>query len=282
MSCSPLSYSPVSNSRVSNSPLATSVLLCLVALLTFGCEKDAPKSADKGKEGDKAPAAKPAPAPEKVAANAKAGAEVKAAVPPTPTVAVEKKTAPVAETSAPTALAVGTVAPEFTTTDVDGKSVKLSDFKGKIVVLEWFTPDCPFVRIAHGENGGLATAAKDYAAKGVVWLAINSGGAGRQGHGKAVNIAGRTRFGLTHAILLDEDGEIGKRYFAKRTPQMFVIDANGVIAYRGALDNTGGGDPDDKTTHYLANALDAVVAGKPVPEPRATKAWGCSVKYAGK
>lgn len=174
---------------------------------------------------------------------------------------------------------LGQPAPDFTLTDLDGKTVKLSDYKGKVVVLEWFNPDCPFVKRNHGE-GSLKTMAKDVQAKGVVWLAINSGAAGKQGHGKATNEAGRDRYGMTSPILLDESGAVGRAYGAQTTPHMYVIDEAGVLVYRGAIDNAPDGDPSEGTVvrNYVAEALDDVLAKKPV-RTREVEAYGCKVKY---
>jgi peroxiredoxin len=176
---------------------------------------------------------------------------------------------------------VGEPAPDFTLRDLDGKEVTLSSFRGKRVVLEWFNPGCPFVEKSH-TAGSLKTLAGEATAKGVVWLAINSGAAGKQGHGVEANRAGASRFGLSHPILLDEDGAVGRRYGAARTPQMFVVDERGVVAYAGAIDNSPdaeGQSPEGGTLrNHVADALAALDAGKPV-SPAETKPYGCSVKY---
>lgn len=174
---------------------------------------------------------------------------------------------------------VGKPAPDFTLTDLDGKTVHLSDYKGKTIVLEWFNPDCPFVKLAHGK-GSLKTMAAEQMQKGVVWLAINSGAPGKQGHGRDVNVKGKEAFGLTHPILLDETGVVGKAYGATNTPHMFVIDPQGVLVYAGGLDDTAGGEPEpgEAVKNYVALALSAVASNQPVAESR-SKAWGCSVKY---
>jgi len=169
-------------------------------------------------------------------------------------------------------------APDFTLEAADGDKVKLSDFKGKRVVLEWFNPECPFVKQAHGE-GALKDLAARTAATGVVWLAINSGAPGKQGHGAELNKQAAAAWSLGHPILLDAGGFVGKAYDATNTPHVFVIDERGVLVYRGALDNAAMGEPDGGTRiAYLEDALAALAAGKPVATPE-TKAWGCSVKY---
>jgi peroxiredoxin len=175
---------------------------------------------------------------------------------------------------------VGQPAPDFSLPDLDGKTVRLSDFKGKTVVLEWFNPECPYVKLAH-EKGNLRTMAASETGKGVVWLAINSGAPGKQGHGREVNAKGKADFGLTHPILLDETGKVGKSYGATNTPHMFVIDESGTLVYAGGLDDTRGGEPEagEAVKNHVALALEAVAAKRPVAEA-STKAWGCSVKYA--
>jgi len=173
---------------------------------------------------------------------------------------------------------LGQAAPAFTLTDLDGNDVSLSDFAGKTVVLEWFNPDCPFVRYAHGPKGPLWGAAARHQEQGVVWLAINSGAPGKQGHGVDRNRKARTEYGMTHAILLDEDGAVGRVYGARTTPHLYVIDAAGTLVYRGALDNAPLGNPKGKPVNYLDEALSDCASGVAV-RTSDTKAYGCSVKY---
>lgn len=182
------------------------------------------------------------------------------------------------ETQATARLSVGAPAPDFSLTDLSGQPVKLSDFKGKIVVLEWFNPDCPFVRYAHDGEGPLAKRAAEAEAKGVVWLAINSGAAGKQGHGVARNQEAATAWGLTHRILMDESGQVGHLYNAKTTPQLAVVGPDGNLAYQGGLDNAPLGKAEGERVDYLNAAVDALLAGQPVATPE-TKPYGCSVKY---
>jgi alkyl hydroperoxide reductase subunit AhpC len=172
---------------------------------------------------------------------------------------------------------VGDKAPDFTLTDLDGKTVKLSDLKGKRVVLEWFNPGCPYVVHAHDE-GGLKTTATDRSGD-VVWLAINSGAPGKQGHGPQTNREAAAKWSMTHPILLDESGAVGKSYAAKTTPHMYIIDEKGKLAYQGALDNAPrGATPETGYQPYLTDGIDALKAGE-APRPPQTKPWGCSVKY---
>lgn len=176
---------------------------------------------------------------------------------------------------------VGSAAPAFELPGVDGKTVKLSDHRGKTVVLEWINPDCPFVKNSHGK-ASLKGLAKKHAKNGVVWLAINSNKPGSQGSGLARNQKALADFGLDHPLLLDETGKVGKAYGATNTPHMYVVDKSGTLVYAGAIDNApdGGGEfpRGGKLVNYVDEALSALAAGKPVSTP-STKAYGCNVKY---
>jgi peroxiredoxin len=198
---------------------------------------------------------------------------------PTTTASLPATTAPAAMTKA----VVGVAAPDFTLTGIDGHAVTLSSFKGKTVVLEWFNPGCPFVRKAH-TVGSLKDAAARAQAQGVVWLAVNSSAPGKQGSGAEANAKIASEYGMTHPILLDEDGRVGRAYGATNTPNMYVIDPQGTLVYRGAIDNSPDGEgqspTEGKLVSYVDEALAAVKAHQPVKVPE-TKAYGCGVKYAG-
>jgi peroxiredoxin len=176
---------------------------------------------------------------------------------------------------------VGAPAPDFSLPDLDGKQVTLSSFRGNPVVLEWFNPGCPFVKASHTKGSLVDTAARHTKA-GVVWLAINSGAPGKQGHGVEANREGQQRFKLGHRILLDESGRVGHAYAAAHTPHMYVINAAGVLVYRGAIDNSPDAEGESPTGGKLINYVDAaladIAAGRPVATPE-TEAYGCSVKY---
>ena len=195
----------------------------------------------------------------------------------------ETKAAPKAEAKPATA-EIGKPAPDFKLKDLNGKDVSLASFKGKTVVLEWFNPGCPFVKKAHSV-GSLVSAAKQHAKQGVVWLAINSGAAGKQGADVAANTEAAKAWSLEHPILRDESGAVGKAYGATNTPHMYVIDKKGVLIYAGAIDNSPDGEgksvqPEgSKLINYVDAAIEDSKAGKPVRTP-STKAYGCSVKYA--
>jgi peroxiredoxin len=172
-------------------------------------------------------------------------------------------------------------APDFELKDVDGHAFHLADLRGKIVVLEWFNPKCPFVNAAH-TKGSLKAAAARHIARGAVWLGIDSAAPGRQGYDPDEIRDGVKRFGLTHPILRDETGVVGHAYEATNTPHMFVIDTSGRIAYAGAIDNSPDGEGESPTggslVNYVDEALADLAADRPVRTPR-TKAYGCSVKY---
>ena len=179
-------------------------------------------------------------------------------------------------------VSIGQPAPDFTLTDCSGKKVSLSDYKGKVVVLEWVNHTCPFV-VKHYGSGNMQKLQADATAKGVVWLSICSSAPGKPGHttpADARKKCAETQSAAS-AYLLDESGEVGKTYNAKVTPEMVVIDANGVLVYQGAIDDKKSTNPGDiaGAKNYVAAALDEVLAGKPVTTPK-TDAYGCSVKYA--
>ncbi len=176
---------------------------------------------------------------------------------------------------------VGEPAPAFSVTDIAGKTHQLSDFKGKTVVLEWVNPECPFV-VKHYDSGNMPALQKSAAAAGVVWISINSAAPGKQGDFDAAKVASWSeKTGAAPAAYVrDTDGKLGKLYAAKTTPQMFVIKADGVLAYAGAIDSIKSAEQADiaKSTNYVTTALAALKAGKN-PEPSATQPYGCGVKY---
>ncbi len=177
---------------------------------------------------------------------------------------------------------VGKPAPDFTLKDLDGKEVKLSSFKGKTVVLEWFNPGCPYVKAAHSK-GSLKEAAKRNTKNGTVWLAVNSGAPGKQGHGVAANRDASKTWSMEHPILLDETGVVGRAYGATNTPHMMVVDQKGMLVYRGAIDNSPDGEGESPTGGKLVSYVDAALADLAANRPVATtetKAYGCSVKFA--
>jgi peroxiredoxin len=170
---------------------------------------------------------------------------------------------------------IGSLAPTFTLTDTDGKTHDLAALtkEGKIVVIEWFNPDCPFVKKHHEVNTTFADLFKNYSGKGVVFLAINSGAEGKQGFGKDLNAKTAKEWGMQYPVLLDADGKVGKAYGAKTTPHMYIIGKDGKVAYMGAID-----DQKEGGKNYVRQALDQIIKGETVTEA-STKPYGCSVKY---
>ncbi len=172
-------------------------------------------------------------------------------------------------------------APAFTLTDTNGTEHSLSDFEGKVVVLEWFNEGCPFVK-KHYVKGNMQALQTAYTEKGVVWLRIVSSAEGKQGYkSNEQHNATTDKWKVTStALLVDADGKVGKSYEAKTTPHMFVISAEGQIAYQGAIDDKRSTNadhiPDSK--NYVKAALDSLLAGEKVEVAR-TAPYGCSVKY---
>lgn len=179
------------------------------------------------------------------------------------------------------AVEIGKPAPAFTGTDSNGKTHTLSDYKGKIVVLEWTNPLCPFV-VKHYDSGNMQKLQAEYTGKDVVWLSVNSSAANKEGNqsADAANKYMTEKKSKETARLLDPSGEIGKAYDAKTTPHMFVIDKEGNVAYEGAIDDNDSFKPETiaGAKNYVKAALDSVLEGKPV-ETAQTKPYGCSVKY---
>ena len=184
-------------------------------------------------------------------------------------------------TSAFAAAEIGKPAPEFSLTDTEGKAHKLSDFKGKVVVLEWVNLGCPYVKNQY-QTRNMQKLQKSYTDKGVVWLTVCSSAQGEQGHHDAAAWnAKRKEHGIAStAVLIDEPGTVGKLYGAKVTPHMFVINADGTLAYNGAIDSAATTNPAEtaKAKNHVAAAVDALMAGKAV-EVAATKPYGCGIKY---
>ena len=176
----------------------------------------------------------------------------------------------------------GQKAPEFSLTDLSGKTHRLSDYHGKVVVLEWVNPECPFVMKHYDHSGNIPALQKAAAADGVVWLSINSGKAGSQGDYDVSKVEAWTaKTGAAPvAYFRDSDGTVGKLYGAKTTPHIFVITDEGTVAYEGAIDSIRSTEVDDiaKATNYVTAALASVKAGQPVAKAM-TEPYGCSVKY---
>ncbi|MEN0019602.1 MAG: redoxin domain-containing protein [Planctomycetota bacterium] len=174
---------------------------------------------------------------------------------------------------------VGEAAPDFTLVDTSGTEHTLSDYTadGKIVVLEWFNPMCPFVVKHHDRNTTMADLNAKFSDDGVVWLAINSGHEGHKTTGLSVNREAIEDWDIEYPVLLDYDGTVGRAYGAKTTPNMYIIDADGMLVYAGAIDSdTGASKAGD--VNYVDNALTQLIAGETITESF-VKPYGCSVKY---
>ena len=177
---------------------------------------------------------------------------------------------------------LGEPAPAFKALDADGHERSLSDFAGKIVVLEWTSSDCPYCGKHYG-SGTMQALQKKAVKDGVVWLTVSSSARDREGYFTPKTArAWRAKVGShATAILLDNSGVIGRAYGARATPHMFVIDRTGRIAYMGGIDDRPYIDPESLkgAKPYVANALADLKAGRPVAEP-VSAPYGCSVRYA--
>lgn len=180
--------------------------------------------------------------------------------------------------STPTEVEIGKAAPEFSLTGIDGKAYSLADLKGKVVVLEWTNPNCPFVQRVY-KSGIMTSIQKKYADK-VVWLTINSTHPDHQDHESTESLS-RTykNWNASFAtMLLDPDGKVGKMFDARTTPHMFIIDTAGKLVYAGGIDDDPRGSKSDKV-NYVDQALTELLGGKSVTTAT-SKPYGCSVKYS--
>jgi peroxiredoxin len=177
---------------------------------------------------------------------------------------------------------VGKPAPEFTATDINGNVVKLSDYRGKVVVLESYNLDCPFCH-NHYRSGAMQELQQELAKKDVVWLLVNSVNPNNTSHRspeQARKEESAEKMTIT-AWIDDSSGTVGKAYGMRTTPHMFVVDQKGVLVYDGAIDNRPSPSGDPRTAkNYVRAAVDEVLAGQPVKISE-TKPYGCSVKYGG-
>lgn len=184
-------------------------------------------------------------------------------------------------TSAFAAATVGQTAPDFTVTDMDGNTHKLSDYQGKFVVLEWLNYGCPFVQ-KHYKSGNMQATQKEWTSKGVVWLSVISSAPGEQGYStpekaKADFAANKSK---ATTVILDATGTLGKAYGAATTPHMYLIGPNGNLVYNGGMDDKATTDLADVKTakNYVSAALTEAIAGKAVTMAK-SQPYGCNVKY---
>jgi peroxiredoxin len=183
--------------------------------------------------------------------------------------------------TATAAVKVGEPAPGFTGIDSDGQTQRLSDYRGRTVVLEWTNHDCPYVR-KHYSAGNMQRQQREATERGVVWLSVISSAPGKQGYVSPAEANRLTASREAHpsAVVLDERGDIGRLYGAVTTPHMYVIDEGGVLRYMGGIDSLPTSNPADipKATQYVEVALQEVLSGQSVSTP-VTRPYGCSVKY---
>ena len=169
-------------------------------------------------------------------------------------------------------VAIGQTAPNFTLLDQSGNPVRLKDYEGKVVVLEWTNPGCPYV-VRHYGEGTMKKLQEKWSNHDVQWLTINS----TNYMGKDDNAAFAQEHGLSWPVLTDSSGRVGRAYGAKTTPHLFVIDKAGKVAYQGAIDDDPRGEKDTRV-QYVHQALRALEDGG-TPPTAGTKPYGCSVKY---
>ena len=178
--------------------------------------------------------------------------------------------------------AVGQPAPDFTLPDTGGQPVKLYQFKGKPVVLEWNNPGCPFVRKHY--QGNLQALQKDFTQRGVVWLAINSTRSDSADYLAPDRLAAwmRDQGASPSATLMDEAGTVGQAYGARVTPHMYIVDAQGRLVYAGGIDSIPSSRVADieKATNYVRQGLEDLLAGQPL-RVATSLPYGCSIKYRG-
>jgi peroxiredoxin len=175
----------------------------------------------------------------------------------------------------------GQQASNFRLTDINGRNVELSQFKGRTVVLEWHNPGCPFVK-KHYDSSNMQQTQADAVAGGAVWLTINSGAPGKQGHmspAEARKLVADQGHKASN-YLLDPKGVVGKGYDAKTTPHLYIVNGDGVLVYQGGIDDKPTANVADIKTarNHVTAALNELRAGRPVSQPE-TRPYGCSVKY---
>jgi len=186
----------------------------------------------------------------------------------------------VAGTAQAASAVVGQAAPDFTGTDALGKSHKLSDFKGKHVVLEWTNPNCPFVVKHYG--GNMQALQAEFTRKGVVWLSVNSTNKQSRDYLAPAKLTTwqLEKKASASAMLMDDSGDIGLLYNAKTTPHMYIVNPQGVLIYAGAIDSVASANSEDiKTaTNYVRQGLNEALGGKAI-SVAATRPYGCFLKY---
>lgn len=178
---------------------------------------------------------------------------------------------------------IGKPAPTFSAQTADGKTVDLAALRGKTVILEWTNHDCPFVR-KHYDSGNMQETQATAAEQGALWFQVISSAPATQGHVDgtgAMELNRKRKVESIANVLLDEKGAVGKMYGAQVTPHIYIIDAEGILRYAGAIDSIASARVEDipKATNHVRAALDAMKAGQPVPNA-VNRAYGCTIKYA--
>jgi len=176
----------------------------------------------------------------------------------------------------------GTISQDFKLTDVNGKTVQLSQFRGKTVILEWHNPGCPFVA-KHYNSGNMQATQKAARQQGAIWLTINSGAKGKQGHmtgAEATALIDRQDIQSSN-YLFDTKGVVGKAYGARTTPHMYIIDGEGILVYQGGIDDKPTANPADikQARNHVLGALKEMKSGDTISIAQ-SRPYGCSVKYA--
>ena len=176
---------------------------------------------------------------------------------------------------------VGQNAPDFTLTDTSGKTVRLSDFKGKHVVLEWMNPGCPYVR-KHYNSANMQGTQREVTGKGVVWLAINSTETGSYDYMPPAKLGSWMveQKAAPTVTLMDVEGNVGQAYGARTTPHMYIVNPEGKLVYAGGIDSIASSRADDVKTavNYVKQSVSQALAGQPLSNP-VTRPYGCSIKY---
>ena len=176
---------------------------------------------------------------------------------------------------------VGQPAPDFSLPDTGGKAVRLADFRGRVVVLEWPNPGCPFVR-KHYESGNMGATQKLARDQGVAWLAINSTETASGDYLEPPRLADwlKQHQGVSTAVLMDPEGTTGRAYDAKTTPHLYIVDPQGMLVYAGGIDSIASARVSDieKATNHVKAALADIAAKRPIAQA-VTKPYGCTIKY---
>lgn len=180
--------------------------------------------------------------------------------------------------------AIGDPAPDFTLTDINGQAHSLHDYKGRVVVLEWIDPECSFVQKHYVRSSNIPDTERAATAQGVVWLTINSAGPGMQGDFSGARLAAwlaKVKWAGTD-YFRDLDGRVGHLYGATGTPELYIIDKDGILVYAGGIDSIASNDPADipHAVNYVRLTLAELSAGEPVLKVHAP-VYGCTIKYVG-